>query len=95
MFPRMADNMEYSPLAASEPKGKFESKLTSKIESEAEKGSQDCIEGGSVLLSDLDLLSCSSSCSSRRYFAFLRRPSVQFDEIPRLIHLWQGLAVLE
>lgn len=98
-FPRMAERMEYSRLAASEPKLNVESKAEEKRVSSGKGSARSgigCVGGGGggggsgaaggggltgvgvvSVPFDLRRFSSSSSSSSKRYFAFLRCPSVQ------------------
>jgi hypothetical protein len=81
-LPRIAESIEYSRLAASEPKVKVVSKVFVIKESfwenaSAGKGAGVTTCGGSEEFPPAETegllrLSCSSSSSSNRYFAFLR-----------------------
>lgn len=106
-LPRMAERMEYSRLAASEPKGEKVATGSNVLASKGSfwdivstigivvTGGVGCcgcwISGVLALLGvAVSLLlvrfSCSSSSSSKRYFAFLRCPSVQLLAMPRFMH---------
>lgn len=94
-LPNIADRIEYSKFAASEPNAKLGSKLRlNRGSAVAGNGSGGGIGTGMgscfSLGADCLFFSCSSSSSSSKYLAFLRCPSTQQFAIPRLIHRWQG-----